>query len=144
MSNFESDPAGLGVSKRYGPLDTGGNMGVTTAESGEGRIVFEVGAQELGASAAYAFTIPEGYARITDVFVETEEAFESASGVDVLVDTVTILTAGIVVTDVGLVTGVLAVDNLAFASTSELTLDVSGVTAGKEGFCKVVVEFQRA
>lgn len=139
---YESNPAGLGISKRYGPLHLGSKGGVTAGENGEFRWVVEVSAEELDASAFVSMKIPEGYARITAAYVEVEEAFGALDTVDILYDGATILSAPLAVSATGIVVGTLAV-SVADGDTA-FTIDTSLIDSGSTtGFAKVVVVLER-
>lgn len=142
MSKYEANPGGLGVGKRYGPLHLGGVGGVTAGDNGEFRLVAEITAKELQASSAISFKAPDGYGRITACYVEVETAFGVGDTVDVLYDGVTILSAPIAVTTLGVTAGTLAVT--AFAKDKAFTIDTALIDSGDlDGSIKVVVVLER-
>lgn len=130
--------------QRYGAREVGNVGGVTLATSGEGRIVFEFDANELGATGALAaqiFKIPEGNAVITKAYVEVEEAF-AAGTVDVEIDGTDIGTVPVSLTVAGMFDLALTTEPTAIDSTEEVTANTQSVT-GTAGYAKVVVEFTR-
>lgn len=141
--SYEVDPAGLGVGKRYGPLALGGVGGVTKGDNGQFRWVAEVSAKELEANASVKFNIPDGKAIITAVYVEVEDAFTAADVVDVFYDGVTILGAPVAADAETIASGTLAVSPTVIDVDKDITIDVSGLTAGVDGYAKVVVVAER-
>lgn len=130
--------------QRYGAREVGNVAGVTAATSGEGRIVFEFDATELGATGALAaqtFSIPEGNALITKVYVEVEEAF-AAGTVDVEIGGVDAGTVPTSLTTIGMFDYALTAEPTAITAASVITANTDGVT-GITGYAKVVVEFTR-
>lgn len=146
MSTYESDPAGLGVGKRFGPLHLGGVAGITNGDNGQFVHVAEVSAEELSANGSISFKIPDGSALITGVYVEVEEAFPTAlDHIDVLYNGSTVLDADIDVDTVGMYEGVTTViGSTTVTSANALTIDVTGIAGSPTaGYCKVVTEFKR-
>jgi len=142
MSNYESNPAGLGVGKRYGALSLGGVAGVTCGANGEYALVAEVSAEELAATSSIDIRIPEGYGYIEKVRVEVEEAFPAADTIDVFYNALTVLSAPVAVDTVGIVAGTLTVNVI--DGDVPLTIDTSGIAANPAtGFVKVIVTLQR-
>lgn len=140
--SYEADPAGLGVGKRFGPLNMGGVAGVTTGANGEYRLVAEVGGKELPANAAISIEIPEGYAVINRVTVEVESAFAALETVDVDYDGATILSAPVAASAVGVIVGALVASPTVVTSGKAITIDVGALTAGT-GYLKVIIEMVR-
>jgi hypothetical protein len=144
MSTYETDPAGLGVGKRYGPLSLGGSGGVTCGANGEFRYVVEVSAEEIAANPSVELRIPASYGVITDVRLEVEEAFPATDDIDVEYNSVSILSAAMAADTVGVVTGALAVSPTVVAADTPITIDVSGIAANPAtGFAKVWVTLER-
>ena len=144
MSNYESNPAGLGVSQRYGAQELGGVGGVTCSADGKFIFVGEVSAEELAASPVISFEIPEGYALIDRVFVEVEEGFGAGDTLDVLLDGTTVLAAPLSVATAGVVVGTLTSDPTPVDAGEPITVDVSLVDSGSTtGYAKVSVELTR-
>lgn len=142
MSTYAANPAGLGVGKRYGALSLGGMAGVTVGYNGEFRWVAEITAKEQSATDSISMKLPEGYARIKGCWVEVETAFGALDTVDVLYNGVTILTAPLAVSSVGIVVGTLAVTSV--TGNVAFTIDDTLVDAGDlDGSMKIVVELER-
>ena len=147
MSTYESDPAGLGVGKRYGPLHLGGVQGAHKTYGNVGEAVFEVSFEELSASAAQAIKVPP-YAQITEVTAEVKEVFGTGDTLDVKLAGTTVL--GVTKIDcatLGPQTQALSGTAAALqvgATAEDLTLDVTLVDAGtpETGFVKVCVKYR--
>lgn len=143
--SYVSDPAGLGIGKRYGPLHLGSVGGVTINANGEYMFVAEVTAEELAAVASISYTIPNSYAKIKEVYVEVEEAFGAGDTVDVLYDGSTVLDAPVAVSAVGLLKGVTTViGETTVEADTAVTIDASLIDSGSAtGSIKVVVKLLR-
>lgn len=147
MSNYESDPAGLGVGKRYGPLHLGGVQGAHKTYGNVSEAVFEVSFEELSASAAQVIKVPP-YAQITEVTAEVKEVFGTGDTLDVKLAGTTVL--GVTKIDcatLGPQTQALsatAADLQVGATAEDLTLDVALVDAGtpETGMVKVCVKYR--
>jgi hypothetical protein len=82
---YETDPAGIGVPKTYGPRDIGDVNGIIKTEGGTNEIVYQIthGTSE-GADATdqrYVVTLPVNY-RVTEIYAVITEAFASSSTAD--------------------------------------------------------------
>lgn len=148
MSTYESDPAGLGVGKRYGPLHLGGVQGAHKTYGNVSEAVFEVSFEELSASAAQVIKVPP-YAQITEVTAEVKEVFGTGDTLDVKLDGTTVL--GVTKVDCATLgpQGPVALSGTAAAlqvgaTAEDLTLDVALVDAGtpETGFVKVCVKYR--
>jgi hypothetical protein len=144
--SYESDPAGLGVGKRYGPLKLGGVQGAMKGYGKDVDAIFEVTFDELDASAAQVVKVP-AYGKVTGVYVEVEEVFGTGDTLDVTLDGTSLLTAELAVSALGIVEGSLsatAADLTAGATAEDLVVDVTNVDAGtpETGKCKVVVTYK--
>jgi hypothetical protein len=141
---YESGTNGLGVGQRYGEREVGNVQGVTCATSGEGRMVFEFDGTDSAALAAQSFSIPEGDAVITAVYVEVEAAF-TAGTVDVEIDGVDAGATARSLTTEGMFSYALTATPTAIDETSVVTVapDVAIVAAAAGSYAKVVVEFTR-
>ena len=145
---YSSDPAGLGVGKRYGPLHLGGVQGAVKTEGSYTEAVFEISFEELDASAAQVIKVP-AYAQVVEVSAEVKEVFGTGDTLDVLLDGTTVL--GVTKVDcatlgpqgeVGLTAT--AADLAVGATAEDLTIDVTLVDAGtpETGFVKVLVRYR--
>ena len=147
MSNYESDPAGLGVGKRYGPLKLGGVQGALKTYGNESVAVFEISFEELSASAAQVIKLPP-YAQVTEVTAEVKEVFGTGDTLDVTLDGTTVL--GVTKIDcatLGPQTQALSGTASALqvgATAEDLLVDVTLVDAGtpETGFVKVAVKYR--
>ncbi len=141
--SYESGTNGLGVGQRYGERDLGNVCGVTTSTSGESRKVFEFDGTEPLALAAATFSIPEGNAVITKIYVEVAEAFASGT-VDVDVDGTPVNTAPQDLNVEGMFeaaqVAAVAIDETNVVSVS---FPAAAVAVAAGSYAKVVVEFTR-
>lgn len=78
MSTYESDPAGLGVGKRYGPRGVGGTIGEYIQSGTLREVVIEVVAGEPMSAALFTRSLPANYL-IDDVLFEVNEAFNGTT-----------------------------------------------------------------
>ena len=142
--SYESGTNGLGVGQRYGEREVGNVGGVTCASDGEGRIVFEFDGTSAAALAAQSFSIPEGNAAITAVYVEVESVFTSGS-VDVEIDGVDGGVTPKLLNAAGISAYALTATPTAITSASVITVapDVAVVAAAAGSYAKVIVEFTR-
>ena len=142
--SYESGTNGLGVGQRYGEREVGNVGGVTCASDGEGRIVFEFDGSSAAALAAQSFSIPEGNAAITAVYVEVEAVFTSGS-VDVEIDGVDAGATAKVLTAAGISAYALTASPTPITAASVVTVapDAALVAAAAGSYAKVIVEFTR-
>jgi hypothetical protein len=146
---YESDPAGLGVGKRYGPLHTGGMQGGKKGYGSDNEAVFEITFDELDASGAQVIKVPP-YSRVTRVAVEVSEVFGTGDVLDITMAGEVITEAPVSVAALGILEPALQstdVTHLVNNTTSavDLTLDVSAIDAGtpETGKAKVVVTYEK-
>lgn len=145
---YETDPAGLGVGKRYGPLNLGGMQGALHTDGAKKEAVFEISFEELSASGAQVVKMhPRSV--VTGVFVDVSEAF----GVG---DTFAVKLAGTMITSAVVSVETKAVLNPALSATpadytsgdtwEDLTIDTALIDAGTPatGFAKVIVSYTTA
>lgn len=78
MSNYETDPAGLGIGKRFGARDVGGTGGSYVHNNSEREAVFHLVAGEAMSAAQMTATLPAGYS-VTDIVYEVTEAFDGTT-----------------------------------------------------------------
>ena len=142
--SYESGTNGLGVGQRYGAREIGNVGGVTCASDGEGRIVFEFDGSSAAALAAQSFSIPEGNAAITAVYVEVESVFTSGS-VDVEIGGVDAGSTPKLLNAAGISAYALTATPTAITSASVITVapDAAIVAAAAGSYAKVIVEFTR-
>lgn len=75
MSNYSTNPAGLGVGKRYGSLSTGGIAGEYEKDGANREIIFEI---KAGETQAITLPLPAFY-RVETIYYEVETAFAASS-----------------------------------------------------------------
>lgn len=85
MSTYESDPAGLGVGKRYGALEAGGIGGRIGGVDASQQVQFMVKAGEDDGLSAQELPLP-AYARITKVEANVIAAYAASSTIAVTLD----------------------------------------------------------
>ncbi len=78
MSTYVANPAGIGVGKRYGPLNRGGVTGVYRGEGSNREFIFELGAGEPLTGKPVTIPVVAGYV-IAAIWVEVETAFAASS-----------------------------------------------------------------
>jgi hypothetical protein len=76
MSNYESNPAGLGIGKRYGGRYIGGATGVLKTDGSDVDITVILGHDELNGPLNYKLP---AFCEIVGAFVSVEEAFADTS-----------------------------------------------------------------
>lgn len=81
MSTYSSNPAGLGVGKRYGPIFAGGMSGAYRGEGSQREIIVELAAFETPTGAPLTVQIPDNYL-VESIHLEVETAFASSSTVN--------------------------------------------------------------
>lgn len=143
---YSSDPAGLGVGKRYGPLHIGGMQGRKKSYGSEETVVIEISFDELDASAAQNIVLPP-YAKVTSAYVVVEEAFGTGDTLDIDLAGTSILQAALAVSALGVVEGSLSLtaDDYTVGATAEnLVVDTALIDAGtpETGLAKVVVTYK--
>ncbi len=85
MSTYETNPAGLGIGKRYGALNRGGVSGVYRGEGSNREFIFELGAKEPLTGKVVTLPVVAGYV-VTAIWVEVEEAFAASSTVNLSIN----------------------------------------------------------
>ena len=144
---YSSNPAGLGVGKRYGPLHLGGVQGAQKTYGAYTEAVFEISFEELDASAAQVVKVP-AYAEIVEVSAEVKEVFGALDTCDVTLDGTTVLGATkIDCATLGPQSPALTATaaNLQVGATAEdLLVDVTLIDAGtpETGFVKIMVRYR--
>jgi hypothetical protein len=94
MSSYASNPAGLGVGKRYGPLLAGGVAGLYRGEGSEREVVVEIAAGETPVGAPLTIAVPDNYL-VDALWVEVETAFAASSTINLAIKGGTALTTPI-------------------------------------------------
>lgn len=163
MSTYESDPnkwtgdlngdpdgvstdKGDPVGKRYGAKDLGSVGGRFQGEGGSHEAVIEIRKTEVAALPDVIIRIP-AYSTVTEVLVETNEAFGALDTFLLNLDGNSLTAAAIDVDDLGLDSVALTatVANLSTGATgANLTVDGALLdAAGVVGICKVVVRYNK-
>ncbi len=147
--SYVSDPAGLGVGKRYGPLHLGGVQGSKRTAGSDVEATFEISFEELDASAAQVIKVP-AYSKVKDITVTVSEVFGTGDVLDITMAGNVITQAPVSVAALGLLKPALqstTAANLINNTTAavDLVLDVSAIDAGTPltGEAKVVVTYEK-
>jgi hypothetical protein len=84
MSSYSSNPAGLGVGKRYGQLFAGGMSGHYRGDGAEREIIVEIAAFETPTGGPMTVAVPDNYL-IDAIWLEVETAFAASSTINLSV-----------------------------------------------------------
>lgn len=116
MSTYAANPAGLGVGKRYGPLNVGGIGGEMKSLGANREIVFELRAGETQAGLGYTLPLPANF-RVEAIYVEVETAFAASSTCNVAIGGGAALTTPVALSSASAITTV-ALTGLANTSST--------------------------
>lgn len=144
MSNYESDPASLGVGKRYGPLNVGGLSGVFRGEGSQREIVWELTAQEVVNGKPFTVPLPANYL-VEALYLEVEEAFAATSSADLSIDGGAGLTTDLDLATAGALESVslAGLANLSGTSAVDIVLTANAAAiASTTGNARVVVQYK--
>ncbi len=78
MSNYEANPAGLGIGKRFGDRKVGGVVGSFVQNDAQREIVFDLAAHEPMSGVPMTVELPANYL-VEEIYLEVETAFVSSS-----------------------------------------------------------------
>lgn len=144
---YESDPAGLGVGKRYGPLHLGGMEGKRKTYGDTDEYVFDLTTEEIDASGAQSFSVPP-YSEVVAIWYKVDDAFGTGDVIDITLGGNSILSGGtpVSVATAGIFDPALhaTAANIQTGATAEaLTIDTSGVDDGAVGSARVTVQIKQ-
>lgn len=144
MSNYSANPAGLGVGKRYGPLNKGGVSGVYKGEGPNRDIIFELTAGEIVNGVPFTVPLPANYL-VQAIFLEVEQAFAASSTANISINGGAALTTPIsLATQTALVS--VALTGLAnLSGTSSVNLVLTGnanAIASTTGNARILVQYK--
>lgn len=142
---YESDPAGLGVGKRYGPLHLGGSNGKKGTGGSDDEAVFFVTTEELTADDAQAISVPP-YSEVVSVWYKVDDAFGTGDTFDIDLGGNSILAAAAPVSAAGIFDPALnaTAANIQTGATAEdLVLDTTLIDNGALGTAKIVVTIKQ-
>lgn len=144
MSTYSADPAGLGVGKRYGPLNRGGVVGVYRGDGSTREFIFELGAGEPLTGKVVTIPLVANYL-ITAIYVEVETAFAASSTANLSINAGAGLTTPISLATAVPLTSV-ALTGLANTSgTGDVTITLTGnanAIASATGKARVLVAWK--
>lgn len=144
MSTYASNPAGLGVGKRYGPLLAGGVSGVYKGEGSEREIIWELAAKELPNGVPFTVALPANYL-VESIYVEVETAFAASSTVNLAIGGGVALTTPIsLATQAALASVALTgLTNLSATTASSIVLTANAnALASTTGKARIVVRYK--
>lgn len=142
---YVTNPAGIGVGKRYGPRGVGGLTGVHRGDGINREIVIEMMAGEL-ANNAFPFTkvLQENYL-VDAIYVEVEEAFATGSTVNLTIEGGAALTTPISLATAAPVTSVALTGLANTSATAEALLRAvfsAQALASGTGKARVLVNYK--
>jgi len=144
MSTYESDPAGIGVGKRYGPLAVGGVAGELPNTGTQKELVFELAADEMVTGAPMTLPLPANYL-VEALYLEVEEAFAASSVADLSIDGGAGLTTDFVLSTAAAIASVATTGLANLTGTSAvnivLTPDANAIASGT-GKARVIVQYK--
>ena len=147
MSTYEADPAGLGISKRYGPLRVGGVGGELPSTGTQKELVFELTAGEIFTT-GITLNLPANYL-IEALYLEVETAFAASSTADIVVSGGAGLTTDFVLSSaaplVSVVLTGMTLQSGTAATTITLTANANAIATAVADFnphARVVVQYK--
>lgn len=144
MSNYEADPAGIGVGKRYGPLVVGGVAGELPNTGSQKELVYELAADEMVTGAPMTLNLPANYL-VESLYIEVEEAFAASSTADLSIGGGAGLTTDFDLATAGALLSVVTTGlaNLSgtSATTVVLTPNANAIASGT-GKARVIVQYK--
>lgn len=142
---YEVNPAGLGVGKRYGPLNLGGSNGKKGTAGSDDEAVFFMATEELSADAAQVISVPP-YSEVVSVWYKVDDAFGAGDTFAVTLGGNAITAAVNAVSAVGIFSPALhatAANIQTGAASEDLVLDSTLVNDGALGTAKIVVTIKQ-
>ncbi len=143
--SYESNPGGLGVGKRYGPLNLGGVIGKLSTFGRTDEVTFFVTTEELSSDAAQTISVP-AYSEVVGVWVQVDDAFGALDTLSITLGGNAITAAAIPVSAAGIFDPALhatAANIQTGAIAEDIALDTTLVDSGVLGSCKIVVEIKQ-
>jgi len=138
---YEVNPGGLGVGKRYGPLNLGGSNGKKGTFGSHDEAIFFITTEELSADAAQTIEVPP-YSEIVSVWYKVSDAFGTGDTMAITLGGNPITAAVMPVSAAGIFDPALhaTAGNIQTGATPEvLSLDSALINDGALGVAKVVV-----
>jgi len=144
MSNYETNPAGLGIGQRYGRRDVGGVSGTFPFEGSQREAVFELKSGEPLTGLPMTVNLPANYL-VEEVYLEVEEAFAASSTANISINGGVGLTTALVLSTAAAL-GQKAIAGLAnLSGTAAVNIVLTGnaaSVASATGQARVVVRFK--
>ncbi len=142
---YETNPGGLGVGKRYGPLNLGGSNGKKNTTGSDDEAVFFVTTEELSADAAQVISVPP-YSEVVSVWYKVDDAFGAGDTFALTLGGNVITAAVNPVSAAGIFDPALhaTAANIQTGATAEdLALDTALINDGALGTAKIVVTLKQ-
>lgn len=143
MSTFESDPAGIGVGKRYGPLFVSGVAGELPNTGSQKELVFELAAEEIFSS-GLTLPLPANYL-VEALYIEVEEAFAASSTADLSIDGGAGLTTDFDLATAGALLSVVTTGLANLSGTSAVNIVLTpnaNAIASATGKARIIVQYK--
>jgi len=144
MSNYATNPAGLGVGKRYGPLNVGGIGGEMNSFGANREIVFELRAGETAAGLGFTLALPANF-RVETIYYEVESAFAASSTCNIAIGGGAALTTPIPLSSAAAITSVALTGLTNTSSTTAMNIVFTAnanAIASTTGSARVYVQFK--
>ncbi len=142
---YESNPGGLGVGKRYGPLNLGGSNGKKSTSGSTDEVIFFITTEELSADAAQSIEVPP-YSEVTSIWVKVDDAFGAGDTFLINLGGNTITAAAIPVSAAGIFDPAIntTAGNIQTGAAAEsMVLNTAQINDGALGTAKVVVTIKQ-
>lgn len=144
MSNYEANPAGLGIGQRYGAREVGGTSGTFGFEGSQREAVYELEAGEPLTGVPMTVDLPANYV-VETIYFEVEEAFAATSTANLSINGGAGLTAAIALSTAGPLTSkaITGLGNLSGTAAVKMVLTGNAAAiASSTGRARVVVRFK--
>ncbi len=144
MSSYSSNPAGLGVGKRYGPLGKGGIAGHYKGEGSNREIVYELTAGEVVNGTPFTVPLPANYL-VLAIFLEVEVAFAASSTANIAIGGGAALTTPLNLAVAAPLAAVVLTGLANLSSASALNLVLTGnanAIASTTGNARIVIQYK--
>lgn len=144
MSKYESNPAGLGVGKRYGALSVGGVAGTFRGEGSQREIVWELVAGEIVNGVPFTVPLPANYL-VQAIYLEVETAFAASSTANLSINGGAALTTPIPLSSQSALVSVALTGLANLSGTSAVNIVLTGnanAIASTTGNARIVVQYK--
>lgn len=142
--SYETNPAGLGVGKRYGARGIGGVNGTHVQNDSQRELIFDLEAGEPLTGTPMTAELPANYL-VEELYLEVEEAFAATSTCDLSIDGGAGLTTDFVLSAAAPLASVVTTGlaNLSGTSAVNIVLTANAAAiASATGRARVVVRYK--